>query len=125
MITIRKGQSQSFVVTLTEKETLVAPNYLFEFTSPQAPDVTVLYMNGDDASTAKERYNQFTIVTDTYFDLPGMYSYRVFEQEGDDLTTTTSGKNILETGIVKVNAATTEEATQYDGDTSPYKVYNG
>jgi hypothetical protein len=104
MIRLIKGQTQSIILTLTEKQLLTNPNYLFVFTNRSAnTEVKFVKLNATDVSIFKDRYNEFSIVTNTNFgsSLNGQYVYEVYEQ-----TSTTNlnptGLNLLETGIMEL-----------------------
>jgi hypothetical protein len=104
MIRLIKGQTQSIILTLTEKQLLTNPNYLFVFTNRSAnTEVKFVKLNATDISIFKDRYNEFSIVTNTNFgsSLNGQYVYEVYEQ-----TSTTNlnptGLNLLETGIMEL-----------------------
>lgn len=104
MIRLTKGQTQSIILTLTEKQLLTNPNYLFIFTNRSAnTEVKFVKLNATDVSIFKDRYNEFSIITNTNFgsSLNGQYVYEVYEQ-----TSTTNlnpaGLNLLETGIMEL-----------------------
>ena len=68
MIRLTKGQTQSIILTLTEKELLTNPNYLFVFTNRSAnTEVKFVKLNNTDVSAYKDRFNEFSIVTNTNF----------------------------------------------------------
>ena len=104
MIRLTKGQTQNIILTLTEKQLLTNPNYLFIFTNRSAnTEVKFVKLNATDVSIFKDRYNEFSIITNTNFgsSLNGQYVYEVYEQ-----TSTTNlnpaGLNLLETGIMEL-----------------------
>jgi hypothetical protein len=104
MIRLTKGQTQNIILTLTEKQLLTNPNYLFIFTNRSAnTEVKFVKLNATDVSIFKDRYNEFSITTNTNFgsSLNGQYVYEVYEQ-----TSTTNlnpaGLNLLETGIMEL-----------------------
>ena len=108
MIHLTKGQTNTIVMTLTEKQLLTNPNYLFVFTNRSSNNVIkFVVLNASDISLYKERYNEFNIVTNTNFSsaLEGQYTYEVYEQ-----TSTTNlnitGLNKLETGIMWLSGST-------------------
>jgi len=83
MIQLTKGATQFMYLTLTEKELLTNPNYLFIFTNRSSNvEVKFVLLNAADVSLFKERYNKFSLVTNTYFvsSLIGQYDYQVYEQ---------------------------------------------
>lgn len=104
MIRLTKGQTQNIILTLTEKQLLTNPNYLFIFTNRSAnTEVKFVKLNATDVSLYKDRYNEFSIVTDTYFgsQLNGQYDYEVYEQSSPT-NTNPAGLNLLESGIMEL-----------------------
>jgi hypothetical protein len=109
MIQLTKGATQFMYLTLTEKELLVNPNYLFVFRSRSTnTEVKFVLLNNTDISLFKERYNKFSLVTNTYFNtsLIGQYTYEIYEQASSSNTNPT-GLNMLESGIMMLNEAAT------------------
>jgi hypothetical protein len=102
MIHLTKGETNTIVMTLTEKQLLSNPNYLFVFTNRSSNcEVKFIKLNATDTSLYKNRYNEFSIVTNSSFknQLEGQYTYEVYEQASTtnlDIT----GLNKLETGIM-------------------------
>jgi hypothetical protein len=114
MIRLTKGQTQNIILTLTEKQLLTNPNYLFVFTNRSANTVVkFVLLNNADISQYKDRYNEFTIVTNTNFgsSLNGQYVYQVYEQTSTT-NTNPAGLNLLETGIMEL-VGTPFEFTEY------------
>ena len=114
MIRLTKGQTQNIILTLTEKQLLTNPNYLFVFTNRSANTVVkFVLLNNADISQYKDRYNEFTIVTNTNFgsSLNGQYVYQVYEQTST-INTNPAGLNLLETGIMEL-VGTPFEFTEY------------
>ena len=115
MIQLTKGQTQNIILTLTEKQTLTNPNYLFVFENRSTnTDVKFVKLNNTDISAYKERYNEFSIVVNDYFDcsLNGQYSYSVYEQASNTNKNPT-GLNLLESGIMELSG-TTISFTEYE-----------
>jgi hypothetical protein len=115
MIQLTKGQTQNIILTLTEKQTLTSPNYLFIFENRSTnTDVKFVKLNNTDISAYKERYNEFTIVVNSHFNtsLNGQYTYSVYEQESSSNLNPT-GLNMLETGIMELSG-TTISFTEYE-----------
>jgi len=107
MIQLTKGVTQFIYITLTEKQTLSTPNYLFVFKNRSTNnEVKFVLLNAADSSLFKERYNKFSIKTDKYFSSKprGQYSYSVYEQTSTS-NTDTAGLNELESGIMWLNDA--------------------
>lgn len=114
MIRFTKGQTQNIILTLTEKQLLTNPNYLFVFTNRSAnTEVKFVKLNATDLSLYKDRYNEFSIVTNTNFgsSLNGQYVYQVYEQASTSNTNPT-GLNLIETGIMEL-VGTPFEFTEY------------
>jgi hypothetical protein len=108
MVHLTKGETNTIVMTLTEKELLTSPNYLFVFTNRSSNEVVkFVKLNNTDISLYKDRYNEFSIVTNTYFStaLEGQYTYEIYEQASTS-NTNPSGLNKLETGIMWLGGTT-------------------
>jgi len=104
VIQLTKGATQNIILTLTEKQLLTNPNYLFVFTN-RSSNVIVKFvvLNAADTSLYKDRFNKFSIVTNTNFSsaLNGQYTYEIYEQVSTS-NTNISGLNKLETGIMEL-----------------------
>jgi hypothetical protein len=114
MIHLTKGETNTIVLTLTEKQLLTNPNYLFVFTNRSTNEViSFVKLNATDLSSYKDRFNEFSIVTNTYFNtaLNGQYTYEIYEQVSTS-NTNPSGLNKLETGIMWL-VGTTMSYTEY------------
>ena len=117
MIYLTKGQTSDVIVTLTEKQTLAAPNYLFHFINRTSNDtVSFVKLNGTDTSDHKERYNKFSINAVTYFnnELAGEWTYYIYEQSSTSNLDPDLATGLLETGILRLNDSTTFEFTEYE-----------
>jgi hypothetical protein len=102
VITLTKGQIQNIYLTLTEKETISAPNYLFVFEQRSTnTEVKFVLTNAKDLSLYKDRYNKFLLNVNQYFlsKLNGQYTYSVYQQTSATNTSTT-GLVLLESGIM-------------------------
>lgn len=122
MIRLTKGQTQSVILTLTEKQLLTNPNYLFVFTNRSAnTEIKFVRLNNTDLSVYKDRYNEFLFVTNTNFStaLNGQYDYVVYEQTSTS-NTNPAGLNALESGIMEL-VGTPFEFTEYT-TTDTYKI---
>ena len=122
MIHLTKGETNIIVMTLTEKQLLTNPNYLFVFTNRSAnTEIKFVKLNNTDVSLYKDRYNEFSIVTNTNFAtaLNGQYDYEIYEQAS---TTNTNpvGLNMLESGIMEL-IGTAMSFTEYS-TTDTYKI---
>lgn len=111
MIHLVKNQTQSIVVTLTEKATLSSPNWLFVFKSQMTKEVVSFVLLGSaDLSNNKERYNKFSIITNAHFaeKTVGEYTYTVYEQ------LSTNNKDIKNTiGVVEVGQMKLGDSSEY------------
>ena len=115
MIRLTKGQTQNIILTLTEKQTLTSPNYLFIFENRSTnTEIKFVRLNNTDISAYKERYNEFTIVVNSFFNtaLNGQYSYSIYEQTSTTNTNPT-GLKLLESGIMELSG-TTISFTEYE-----------
>ena len=115
MIRLTKGQTQNIILTLTEKQLLTSPNYLFVFENRSTnTDIKFVKLNNTDISPYKDRYNEFSIVVNSYFNtaLNGQYTYTIYEQTSTTNTDPT-GLNLLESGIMELSG-TTISFTEYE-----------
>jgi hypothetical protein len=122
MIRLTKGATQNIILTLTEKQLLTNPNYLFVFTNRSAnTEVKFVRLNNTDISQYKERYNEFSIVTNTNFStaLNGQYDYDIYEQTSTS-NLNPAGLNLLESGIMEL-VGTPFNFTEYT-TTDTYKI---
>ncbi len=104
MIRLTKGDTQNIILTLTEKQLLTNPNYLFVFTNRSAnTEIKFVLLNNADVSQYKSRYNEFSIVTNTNFGtaLNGQYDYEIYEQTSTT-NTNPAGLNMVESGIMEL-----------------------
>jgi hypothetical protein len=115
VIRLTKGQTQNIILTLTEKQLLTSPNYLFIFENRSTnTEIKFVRLNNTDISAYKERYNEFSIVVNSFFNtsLNGQYSYTIYEQTSTTNTDPT-GLNLLESGIMELTG-TTISFTEYE-----------
>ena len=115
MIRLIKGQTQNIILTLTEKQLLTSPNYLFVFENRSTnTEIKFVRLNNTDISAYKERYNEFTIVVNSFFNtaLNGQYTYTIYEQASTTNTNPTD-LNLLESGIMELEG-TTISFTEYE-----------
>ena len=122
MIRLTKGQTQNIILTLTEKQLLTNPNYLFVFTNRSAnTEIKFVMLNNTDISQYKDRYNDFSIVTNTNFStaLNGQYDYDIYEQTSTS-NLNPAGLNLLESGIMEL-VGTPFNFTEYT-TTDTYKI---
>lgn len=105
MIQLIKGTTANVILTLTEKQLIAAPNYLFVFTNRTTNyDVKFILLNAKDLSLYKERFNKFSIKVDSFFSnkLNGQWDYSIYEQTSTQNTDIT-GLNLLESGVMILN----------------------
>jgi len=122
MIRLTKGATQNIILTLTEKQLLTNPNYLFVFTNRSAnTEVKFVKLNNTDISQYKDRYNEFSVVTNTNFStaLNGQYDYDIYEQTSTS-NVNPAGLNLLESGIMEL-VGTPFNFTEYT-TTDTYKI---
>lgn len=122
MIHLTKGETNNIILTLTEKQLLTSPNYLFVFTNRSSNEVIkFVKLNNTDISLFKDRYNEFSITTNTYFSnaLNGQYTYQIYEQASSS-NTNPNGLNLLETGILELDGTSFDYTTYTTTDT--YKI---
>ena len=125
MIHFIKGQTTKVVVTLKEKQTLSAPNYLFYFTS-RATDNTKAFviLNNADLSAYKDRFNAFNIATNSHFANydSGEYTYAIYEQTSSSNLNPALATNLLEVGQMSLKNATEFEFTTYNQTNNTFIV---
>lgn len=116
MIHFTKGQTQDVYLTLKEKQTLASPNYLFRFKNRTTnEEVKFVRLNNTDLSAHKDRYNQFSIVVNTFFTNKdsGEWEYFIYEQTSTTNTDPALATGLLESGIMDLNEATQFSFTEY------------
>lgn len=116
MIYLTKGQTNTIILTLREKETLPYPNYLFVCTHRGSNIVrSFVLLNGTNISVHQDRYDEFSIVTNTYFTGydSGEWEYEIYEQLSTTNTNPALATSKLETGILRLNEATSFSFTKY------------
>ena len=116
MIYLTKGATSQIILTLKEKQTLSAPNYLFVFTHRGSNiEVKFVILNAADTSAFKDRFNQFSIVTNTYFGTQdsGEWEYQIYEQTSTTNTNPSLATGIVETGIMRLSESTSFTYTKH------------
>jgi hypothetical protein len=116
MIYLTKGATSQIILTLKEKQTLSAPNYLFVFTHRGSNiEVKFVILNAADTSAFKDRFNQFSIVTNTYFGTQdsGEWEYQIYEQTSTTNTNPANATGLIETGIMRLNESTSFTYTKH------------
>jgi hypothetical protein len=117
MIYLRKGHTDEVIVTLKEKQTLAAPNYLFHFKQRTSNDVVAfVLLNAADLSAYKDRYNKFSINGVTHFasELAGEWEYRIYEQTSTTNLLPLLSAGLLETGIMRLSDTDSFAFTEYE-----------
>lgn len=116
MIYLTKGATSQIILTLKEKQTLSAPNYLFVFTHRGSNiEVKFVILNAADTSAFKDRFNQFSIVTNTYFGSQdsGEWEYQIYEQTSTTNTNPANATGLIETGIMRLSESTSFTYTKH------------
>jgi hypothetical protein len=116
MIYLRKGHTDEVIVTLTEKQTLPAPNYLFHFKQRTSNDIVAfVLLNAADVSEHKDRYNKFSINGVTHFanELAGEWEYKIYEQTSPTNVLPLQATSLLETGIMRLSDTDSFNFTEY------------
>jgi hypothetical protein len=125
MLHLTKGQTETVILTLKEKQQLVNSNFLFYFKSKvNNTEVKFVVLAVNDLSGYKDRFNEFSLVVNTYFAtaLPGEYGYTIYEQTSSSNLDPSLATGILETGQMELNNSTDFEFTTYNATTNTYKV---
>lgn len=131
VILINENSSNTVILTLSEKTTLVGANYLFDVYN----DMTKVhkYFIAQDISTNKLRYNEFTI-TESVTELPlvgqinlvneGFYKYDIYEQVSSTNLDPTLALNLIDNGKLKY-VKTAVSTTEFNGNQTTYISYGG
>jgi hypothetical protein len=117
MIHLTKGETNTVILTLTEKQTLTTPNYLFRFVNrTTGAEINFVKTNASDVSQYKYRFNQFSVVTSSYFSNSpsGEWLYYVYEQTSATNKDETKATGMLEQGIMRLNESDAFEYTQHE-----------
>ena len=114
------GTTATVYLTLKEKQTLASPNYLFAFVQRTTNrEVFFVKTGASDTSTAKDRYNRFTLDVDQLFEgFIGEYHYTIREQASSTNVDPEQSGAILETGMMQLSEPTDDayEFTIYETD---------
>ena len=131
MILINENTSNTVILTLSEKTTLLNVNYLFEVYN----DMTNIYKYfiAQDISTNKGRYNEFNII-ENIIEFPlvgqinliteGFYKYNVYEQASASNLNPLLALNLIDKGKLKFVKASTTNVV-YTGNQINYVEYGG
>ena len=115
MIQLTKGATQNIILTLREKVTALTAIYLFVFTNRSSnEEVKFIKLSSDNTSLHTDRYDKFSIVTNSYFafSLEGQYTYNVY-QNSDFTNLDPTGLVLLENGIMELSGLPPMEYTQH------------
>lgn len=126
MIYLVKGLTSEVILTLTEKQTLASPNYLFYFKSRGTnKEAKFVLLNNADTSSYKDRFNQFSIITNNYFEnyQDGEWDYKIYEQTSTTNTDPALATGLLETGIMRLS--TVDGALDVNIFSEDYEVNGG
>ena len=116
MIYLVKNSTNDIYLTLTEKQRLATPNYLFRFVHRSLnSEVKFVLLYASDMSYVKNRYNLFSIVTNSYFtnQKSGEWEYYIYEQISASNTNPNYAHTLLETGIMKLSEASAFTYSKY------------
>ncbi len=131
MITINRGETNTVILTLSEKTTIEDAVYLFEFINDQSGKTK--YFIAQDISTNKIRFNQFVIEeNNTEILLTGVvkldqldyWKYTIREQESTTNLDPDLSGGIVEIGKVLV-LETQSEIPTFTSVQNEIKVFNG
>lgn len=117
MIHLTKGNTETLYLTLKEKQTLDAPNFLFRFVH-RASNVEVKFVKlyATDLSLYKDRYDQFSVVVNTHFanSESGQWDYYIYEQASTTNTNPDNATSMLEEGIMQLHESTSFTYTKHN-----------
>lgn len=121
MINLKKGNTDTIIVTSKENTLLDITYYKFIFTNRITQDEVALWLT--NISTT-DRYQKFSIVTNTYFENEntGLWTYEVYGSASLGGVPTTP---ILESGYMNLNPSTDFAPTSYSEQSNQFKTYNG
>ena len=108
MLQINKAETKSWYLTLTEKTTIANPTYLFSITNRQTnTDYNFILV---DVSPYTDRYNKFQFIEGVTAELyTGEYMYKVYAQSSPSNLDPSLADELVEEGILKVNAVSIAE----------------
>lgn len=122
MINLTKGQTQDIIFTGTELATITNPYFLFVFTNRTTEEIVKFTI--ENTSSAKERYDKFTLVVNDEFEdaTPGFWEYEIREKAS--LNDEEISGTIVETGFMYLNGSN-DAVTEYSEQNNDFKVYDG
>ncbi len=119
MIHLTKGNTETVIFTLEEKQTLASPNYLFVFENRSTKSVIkFVKLAADNLSTYKDRFDKFSIKVNNYFSREdsGEWLYYIYEQTSANNINPESATGMLEEGIMRLNESSEYSFTEYETD---------
>jgi hypothetical protein len=126
MILLQENTANIVVLTLTEKTTINAPTYLFRFVNKQTNVEYVCIAT--DTSTFKQRYNKFTITTQSTTPNPLLgqlklslgdeYEYYIYAQVSTTNLDYKLANEMVETGIMRYDKTLTDRIIFTNGTTT-------
>lgn len=119
MIHLTKGNTETVIFTLEEKQTLASPNYLFVFENRSTKSVIkFVKLAADNLSTYKDRFDKFSIKVNNYFSREdsGEWLYYIYEQTSANNINPESATSMLEEGIMRLNESSEYSFTEYETD---------
>lgn len=119
MIHLTKGNTETVIFTLKEKQTLTTPNYLFVFENRSTKSVVkFVKLTADNTSTYKDRFDKFSIKVNNYFSREdsGEWLYYIYEQASATNINPESATGLLEEGIMRLNESADYSFTEYETD---------
>lgn len=119
MIHLTKDSTQFIYLTLTEKQTLTSPNYLFRFVNRETRvEITFVLLFASDVSIFKDRYNKFSIDVNKYFGWAdaGEWLYYIYEQTSQYNKDYNEATGLLEEGLMRLNNSETFSYIQHEVD---------
>jgi hypothetical protein len=127
MIVLTQYSSNNVVCTPNELQQTTSSLFLFEFQSETSKDLIYCLAYN---SSSYNRYSSFCITTVTgsadetngeiYAPIPGQYTYNIYESPTGSLNS--SGLNLCETGIMRINSASIGQ-TFYTSSKNNYIIY--
>jgi hypothetical protein len=117
MIHLTKGNTETVVLTLNEKQTLASPNYLFRFVHRATnAEVSFVKLYADNISTFKDRYDEFSIMVNLHFanSEQGQWDYFIYEQTSSSNTDPLMATSLLEEGIMQLKESTAFTYTKHN-----------
>lgn len=117
MIHLTKGNTETVILTLKEKQTLSEPNFLFRFVHRSTnAEVKFVKLYASDVSSYKQRFDKFSIVVNTHFanSESGQWDYYIYEQTSTTNTDPSLATGLVEEGIMQLNESYAFTYTKYN-----------